>query len=214
MTKPQALLARWREAWQSIAGGSGDDVYWELVGHYSEPHRACHTLEHIGECLLHLDSARYLLTRPVEVELAIWFHDAIYDPRRSDNEARSALLAEEQLQTAGVDRAVASHTAALIRLTTHERDDLVGDEAILCDVDLAILGASPERFDRYDAAIRQEYNWVPEDVYRIERSQILERFLNRPHIYHTVVFHDRLEKQARENLIGAISTYRRQYSQR
>jgi predicted metal-dependent HD superfamily phosphohydrolase len=201
------LFSRWRGVWRAVADDDGEAIFQELVARYAESHRAYHTLEHIGECLLHLDSARYLLMSPVEVELAIWFHDAIYNPRRGDNEDQSARLAEGQLQMAGVDNALATRTAELIRLTTHERDNLKGDEAILCDVDLAILGAEPERFNRYNATIRQEYSWVSENVYRIERSRVLESILNRSHIYHTRFFSDRLEQKARKNLTQAIINY-------
>jgi predicted metal-dependent HD superfamily phosphohydrolase len=202
------MLARWRNLWQAVAAGDADGIYRELVARYSEPHRAYHTLEHIGECLRHLDSARHFLSRPLEVELAIWFHDAIYDPRRNDNEERSVQLAGERLQAAGVNGPIATRTADFIRLTTHEYHVLSGDGAVLCDVDLAILGAEPERFDRYDADIRQEYSWVPENVYRIERVRVLERFLNRPRIYSTDLFFDGLENAARENLSKAILNYR------
>jgi predicted metal-dependent HD superfamily phosphohydrolase len=147
------------------------------------------------------------LVESAEVELAIWFHDAVYDPRRGDNEEQSARLAEEQLIAAEVDPVSATHVANLIRLTNHEHDQLEGDAAVLCDVDLAILGAEPRRFERYDAAIRQEYEWVPESVYRIERGRVLARFLDRPHIYHTPFFHDMLEERARENLTRAIKAY-------
>jgi predicted metal-dependent HD superfamily phosphohydrolase len=208
MRDDHQLARRWGLLWQGASGDASEGPYRDLVARYSETHRAYHTLEHVDECLDNLDSARHLLMRPVEVELAIWFHDAIYDPRRGDNEEQSALLAEEQLRMAGVDRAVADYTAALICLTTHEHDDLIGDAAVLCDVDLAILGAEPQRFERYDAAIRQEYAWVAESVYRIERSRVLERFLNRPHIYHTRFFSDGLEQKARRNLTQAIANYR------
>jgi predicted metal-dependent HD superfamily phosphohydrolase len=207
MTAPDGLRFRWREVWQTVTGSDGNPIFDELQIHYAELHRAYHTLEHIRECLDHLDAARHLTAQPVEVELAIWFHDAIYDPRRDDNEAQSAILAEELLLEAGVTRAIAGRAAELVRLTTHEREGLVGDEAILCDVDLAILGAEPERFERYDAAIRQEYIWVPEAVFQAERERVLARFLGRPHMYHSAFFRDRLEKQARANLARALRRY-------
>ena len=95
----------------------------------------------------------------------------------------------------------------LIRLTTHAHTALVGDAALMCDIDLAILGAEPWRFDQYDAAIRREYEWVPEDVYRRERARVLAGFLERPRIYHTPYFHDILEVQARVNLWRATARY-------
>jgi predicted metal-dependent HD superfamily phosphohydrolase len=208
MSEPDELFARWRNVWRAVTTVGGDPIFFDLVARHSEPHRAYHTLEHIADCQHHLDMAKHLLMRPAEVELAIWFHDAIYDPRRDDNEERSALLAEEKLQMAAVDRASATRTAELIRLTTHDRNDLIGDGAILCDVDLAVLGAEPRRFDSYDAAIRQEYHWVPEKIYRVERGRVLARFLNRPRIYQTQFFYDRHEQRARFNLIGALRRYR------
>jgi predicted metal-dependent HD superfamily phosphohydrolase len=208
MSEPQDLFARWRGVWQAVAVGGGDDVYGELARHYSEPHRAYHTLEHIGECLLHLDSAGHLLSQPAEVELAVWFHDAVYDPHRGDNEERSAVLAVETLLTADGDKAMAERVGDLIRLTTHSRDQLVGDGAMICDIDLAIFGAEQQRFERYDADIRREYDWVAVQIYRQERGRLLASFLARPRIFQTSFFHDRFEDRARKNLERAILLYR------
>jgi predicted metal-dependent HD superfamily phosphohydrolase len=204
-----ALRARWRALWGAQqralwpAAGAGDDgerIYADLVARYAEPHRAYHTLEHVHACLLHLDGGRRHVARPVEVELALWFHDAIYDLRRSDNEERSAQLAEEALLAAGIEGETAARVGELIRLTTHEREGLTGDGAILCDADLAILGAEPAEFDAYDAAIRREYAWVPAVVYWQERARVLARFLERRYLYHTPYFRERFEARARENL--------------
>ena len=192
--------------WAGFGVVGKDEAHFDrLVAQYCQPHRAYHNLEHIRECLEHLDAARHLAARPIEVELAIWFHDAIYDPQRTDNEERSALLAEETLRAVGSEMETARRVGDLIRLTTHTSQDLTGDEALLCDVDLAILGAEPGRFARYDADIRQEYDWVPEDVYRRERMRVLERFLERPRIYRTPFFYDRLERQARANITARLS---------
>jgi len=206
MTAPAGLLARWRAVWPAVATTDGDPVFDDLLAHYAEAQRAYHNLEHIRECLDQFDTARHLVSRPVEVELAIWFHDAIYDPQRNDNEERSAQLAEEALRTAGSEPETAQRVGDLIRLTAHRHMPPAGDAALLCDIDLAILGAAPERFERYDADIRREYEWVPEDVYRRERAQVLARFLGRERIYITPFFFDRLERQARTNLSERLST--------
>ncbi len=207
MIDNNVLLGHWRSVWRSVTAADGDAIYRDLAARYAEPHRAYHNLDHIGDCLAHLDEARHLPARPNEVELAIWFHDAIYDSRRHDNEEQSALLAAGQLAAAGVADDVAARVAELIRLTAHTRDDLSGDAAVLCDIDLAILGAAPERFGRYDAAIRREYEWVPEAIYRRERARVLAGFVERPRLYQTPFFYDRWEKQARTNITMALQKY-------
>lgn len=201
--------SRWNEAWHKAGAGSpGDETYRRLLERYQEPFRAYHNLEHIHDCLLQMDAARHLLRRPPETELAIWFHDAIYDPRGSDNEELSARLAEAELRAAEVNETVARRIGDLIRVTAHANEVLMGDAAVLCDVDLTILGAEPEHFERYDAAIRREYDWVPDVAYRRGRTKVLARFLARPYIYFTLFFQERFEAQARVNLSRAIERYR------
>lgn len=204
------LRQRWAQTWRALAGerDAGAAVFDELATRYNETHRAYHNLNHIADCLITLESAAHLVERPVEVEAAVWFHDAVYDTRRADNEAQSAVLAERLLGRSGVASPVVARIAELIRITTHERHDLTGDAAVLCDVDLAILAGPPERFAAYDAAIRVEYDWVPEAAYRAGRGRVLARFLERPRIYQTDYFYSRLEDAARANLKQAIERYR------
>lgn len=202
------LRACWDRVWRSVAlGGASGDVYEALVEKYTEPHRAYHNLDHIGDCLHLLESVRGLLTQPAETELAIWFHDAIYDTRQPDNEARSAEWAETVLHQNGAPVETARRIGHLIRLTTHQNPQLIGDGAVLCDIDLAILGAEKPRFDAYDAAIRLEYNWVPEDVFRRERGRVLAGFLALPRIYHSQFFYEQLEQRARANLWRVMPRY-------
>lgn len=202
------LRRRWESAWRGVGVNSDSrTLFLDLIARYSEPYRAYHDLYHITECLSVIEMANHLLERPHEAILAVWFHDAVYDPRRSDNEVRSAQLAEAALIAAGATGETSRRIGDLILLTTHDRDNLSGDGAILCDADLAILGASPQRFAQYEADIRREYGWVPEVVYRRERGRVLRRFLSRPFIYHTSFFQERLEQAARLNLTRAMEVY-------
>jgi predicted metal-dependent HD superfamily phosphohydrolase len=187
-------------ALERIGASGGERLLEEVARRYAEPHRAYHNLEHVHDCLTQLELGRHLLVRAAEVEIAVWFHDAIYDPRRSDNEERSALWAEEALRAGGVPGEAAIRVANLIRLTTHEQEGLTGDGAVLCDADLSILGAAPGRFERYERQIREEYAWVPQAVYREKRGEVLAGFLRRRAIYQTRPFIERYEAQARENL--------------
>jgi predicted metal-dependent HD superfamily phosphohydrolase len=202
------LRSRWSKVWLDSGALSAENVaYNELVKRYSQPHRAYHNLEHIRECLLHLDSASHLLARPTEAELAVWFHDVIYDTRGGENEELSARFAATILQSGGVENDSVQRIADLIRKTSHRHSYLSGDAAIVADVDLTILGADPDRFNQYEIAIRVEYDWVPAPLYRRERRRILEQFLDRPHVFHTLFFREKFESQARANLHYVIERY-------
>jgi predicted metal-dependent HD superfamily phosphohydrolase/uncharacterized glyoxalase superfamily protein PhnB len=199
----------WRRAWQTVgvrvgvragARGDGQALRDSLVARYEEIHRAYHTLQHLRECLGWFDRLRGLAEHPAEVELALWFHDAIYDPQRHDNEERSAELARESLEAADVDRAVAARVAALVLATRHSAVPAGRDEQVLVDIDLAILGAEPRRFAEYDRQIRQEYSFVPAETYRLKRREVLQSFLERPRLYATEPMQAALEEPARRNL--------------
>lgn len=186
--------------------GPGDSsaAFGKLSTAYSESHRAYHNTKHIADCLSQFDSAKESADRPDEVEAAIWFHDVVYDPKASDNEDRSAIWAVEVINQPGVDAEALRRIVALILATRHDREPFGRDEELIIDVDLSILGRDPDEFAGYDAAIRQEYAWVPEDQYRVGRTKVLESFLARPVIYHTADFRNRFESRARRNLEEAI----------
>ncbi len=193
-------LADWRLTWTQLGLACPDAVFAELRGRYEESHRAYHTLQHLRECFDHFQTARHLTERPAEIELALWFHDAIYDPRRSDNEERSRDLAVDILSRSGVVADVINRVEDLILATRHAAVPADPDARLLVDVDLAILAAGPERFAEYEWQIRHEYSWVPWEDYRAERSRILTQFLNRASIFSTDWFQQRFEQPARLNL--------------
>ena len=182
----------------------------ELSERYAEPGRHYHGLAHIEALLELARQYRASLSDPEAVEAAIWFHDAIYDSRAADNEARSAALASSRL-AGRVDPERLARICAMIEATaTHSLPDLPDeasrhDAALFLDMDLSILGASPLAFDNYEAAVRREYAWVAEDAWRAGRAAVLRRFLDRETIFHTQPFHDLFEAQARRNIARSIA---------
>lgn len=186
-------------------GGRDDRNTFELLcAVYGEPTRFYHDSTHVAECLAEFQKYRDLAVRPAEVEAAIWFHDAIYDTRASDNEEKSAELAERQLGATGVGSNSISRISEMIRATkTHEVSTV--DSQLMIDVDLGILGASEKTFERYDRNIRKEYDWVPIAAYRTGRIRVLQTFLEREIIYHTVQIRELYEVRARENLARKIA---------
>ena len=201
----QLEIDRWHAAWQSLGTVAPEGLLAKLQECYAESHRAYHTLQHIQECLAQFDGARQLADCPAQVELAIWFHDAIYNPRRSDNEALSAEWARKAVRQRGVEPAVAERVHDLIIVTQHEAEPAGNDACLLVDVDLSILGTDPGRFDEYEQQVREEYRWVPEPMFCQARGKILRGFIGRERIYRTDDFADRLERQARANLARSLA---------
>ncbi|HYD76400.1 N-methyl-D-aspartate receptor NMDAR2C subunit [Ramlibacter sp.] len=195
-------LASWQRLWGELGAASvNGGLLNQLVAAWGERQRHYHTLQHLRECLAHFEAASMLARRPAELELALWFHDAVYEPTRDDNEQRSADWARASVLAAGCTPEVADRVHALVMATrTHQYAGDDPDTRLLLDIDLAILGAAPARFDEYERQIRQEYAHVPEAMWRERRPQLLRDFLARPRIYLTDAFHDALEARARENL--------------
>lgn len=204
------LLSSWDRAWRGLrAKGSGHALRDTLLTRYAEPHRRYHGLQHLEECLSTFERVRHLAEHPHEVEMALWFHDAVYDLTASDNESRSASWAKEALLTATSEPDTAERVHALVMATKHTHTPAHGDEQVLVDVDLSILGATPTRFAEYEVQIRQEYAHVPEPIFRSKRSEILKSFLDRDTIYTTPELHQALESQARTNLRAAVEGHGR-----
>jgi predicted metal-dependent HD superfamily phosphohydrolase len=204
------LLERsWRRAWSGLgAHGDGIALRDELLLAWATPGRSYHTLRHLHDCISLLEPVLAQAAHAAEVEVAIWFHDAIYDPRAPDNEARSADWAARALAQAGVAVEACARVSALVMATRHAVIPQSVDEELLVDVDLAILGAAQERFDEYEVEVREEYAWVPGPVFRHKRRQILAGFLARPHLYSTGSFRSRFEARGRDNLRRAMSVLR------
>lgn len=196
---------RWARAWEELHLRPAETLLAEVEAAWQEPHRAYHSIEHLEQGLTLLAEYRHLAARPAELELAWYFHDLVYDPLRADNEEQSATKAKAALLGAGAVAALAERVAELILHTKHAAEPPDPDSQLLIDIDLAILGAEPERYDAYERAIRDEYGFVPAGLFRRKRCEILAAFLSRPGIYATPQLFERFEKNARENLQRALS---------
>jgi predicted metal-dependent HD superfamily phosphohydrolase len=204
----QALLQRsWARCCEGLGafratGGQArrQEVFEKLCTRYSEPTRKYHSMQHLRECITHFEDSSTLARQPAEVEMALWFHDAIYELGARDNEAASARWAEAELLQAGVAREAIDRVLAMIMATLHSATPSDADERLLVDIDLSILGANEARFQEYENQIREEYAFVPEPLFRQKRGEILRSFLERPRIYNTPFYFEKLERIARSNL--------------
>lgn len=197
---------RWLTVWSS-AEVSRTPVGWyeRLTAAYSESHRHYHNQQHIAECLAELDQAQRLAHQPAAVEIALWFHDAVYDPKAVDNEERSAILANQCLVEANASDGLIKTVTNLVMATKAHVIDADADAGLMVDVDLSIFGKGEIRFLEYEKQIRDEYAWVPDSLYASKRAEILERFLARPTLYATDWFRAKYEQSARHQLNSSIA---------
>ena len=200
------LRERWTTTWQGLPSiPTPPDLFAELERHYREAQRHYHTLRHLEECFAALDNVRPAGDDTTAIELAVWFHDAIYDVHRHDNEEQSAAWAASCLEGACVPQPTVDKVTALILATRYHAAGADPEACLLVDVDLAILAAPPARFREYERQIRAEYEHVPDDVFAHKRREILEHFLWRPALFATPGGRARYEAQARANLSEALA---------
>ena len=207
----QQSETQWQTLWHRIAAqGDPHPPYHDLVQRLAEPHRAYHTMRHILHCLDEMGRVRYLAAHPDAMEMALWYHDAIYDTHAADNEEQSAALAADILREASVPETFVQKVARLIMATKDHTAAEDQDTRLLVDIDLAILGQPAPRFDAYERQIRQEYAWVPHAAFVEGRTRILHTFLHRAAIYATDHFRQHYEAQARINIARSLRVLEQQ----
>lgn len=182
-----------------------EDLHARLAERYREPHRRYHDLRHLHEVLQTIDELADAADDLEAVRWAAWFHDAVYDVRRDDNEEVSSRLAERELVALGCDPAMVAEVARLVRLTaTHDPRDGDANGAVLCDADLRILAADPWRHAEYLVDVRTEYAHVPDGDFRAGRAAVLRALLSADRLYRTETAHSRWEERARANLAAEL----------
>ena len=197
----------------AITSAAITPLWQDIAARYNKPQRAYHTLKHIQQLFEQLDQIKDKLYEPHIIALALYYHDVIYDPRRSDNELKSAEDAVEALKDY-LSAEQCQHIYALIMMTANHQidkladEDKISDAAYLLDMDLSILGAPWSEYRQYTQAVRQEYVHVIKENYRVERIAVLEKLLTHPTLYLTAYYQARLEGQARENIKYEISLLR------
>ncbi|MFZ6051077.1 HD domain-containing protein [Halocola ammonii] len=195
-----------RQKWEELSSKFCDNeelrstFLKEIEKQYLGKKRHYHTLTHLEYMFSRMEEVRDKLKDPEMFEFAIFYHDLIYKIQRKDNEEQSAKLAKERLLKLGVDEERAEHCKKLIESTETNDPQEVPDSDYLNDIDLGILGESPERYKDYTAKIRKEFSVYPDFLFNPGRKNVLNHFLERENIYQTEHFREKLEDQARKNI--------------
>jgi len=201
------FLALWKRSLPPEAKMNVNPVYDDLVKHYNESGRRYHDWTHLTHCLREFDRAAARMESQDAVELALWFHDAVYVPGAPDNEQRSAdlfrLWGKNWFSPAFVEK-----VCGLIYITMHRQPPDGGDESYVVDIDLSSFGEHWPDFLRDTRNVRNEQSHVPDAIYYPAHAKFLKMLLNRPRIFHTDFFFERYEESARRNIERLLATAR------
>lgn len=181
-------------------------MFDELLKCYSSSRRYYHDMTHIISLLKLWESNKNRLADEEIIYLSIWFHDAVYDSWKSDNEERSADMAEQFLKSINYpEHRIVKVVEYILATKTHESN---GDSDLnfFLDFDLSILGSEETIYDIYTQQIRDEYSFYPGFMYNRGRRKVLKAFLEKDFIYKTEEFRAGLEKQAKENIQRELDT--------
>ena len=203
MANLERLRERWLALWRGVGSGEGpvNEVFVDLAAHYNEDGRYYHDFNHVDRVLTVADQLSPYAHDFTAVQLALWFHDVVYDPRATDNEEESAVYAAAALQRLQLPRDTIDEVLRLILATkTHIAADGDVDAQVVLDADLAALGTEWPQYLQDSGDIRQEYAYVPEPTYRQRRRRILAGFLQRERIYQTELLFTERETRARQNI--------------
>jgi len=207
-TTRKYLVQRWRQTLWTVKAPKPSMVPLEKVlDTYEGTGRFYHTTQHLRSCFEILDLMVPKLPEAGILELALWYHDFVYDTHRHDNEEASSIVAVNQLtQELELPARLADQVRQLILVTNHKNEPWTQEARVLLDVDLSILGSPSEVYWEYEEGIRKEYAWVEDKLFREIRGEILVNLLERDSIYHTREFRNsHYERQARENLTKALN---------
>jgi predicted metal-dependent HD superfamily phosphohydrolase len=208
MTTPDGLVGF--EGWAALAGDSPiSRTEWAaLVAAWSEPHRRYHGLTHLAAVLGlvgQLDGA----TDPDAVRLAAWYHDAVYDPTRQDNEQVSAERARAGLRGLVPDERIGEVERLVLLTAGHDAEPGDANGTVLCDADLAVLAGPPDAYAAYASAVREEYGHLSDEEFTAGRIAVLESLLALPALYRTPAAARQWTDTARANLSAELALLRR-----
>ena len=208
-TKPahqEELRNRWSDLGikLGVSGNTWNQEGKRLIRSWHRWPRKYHDTTHLLACLRHFSQVWEQLDNPEAVELALWFHDAVYWPWLAHNEEKSASWASNFMRKLGLSPVMSALVTQHILATRHQAVPASGDDQWVVDIDLAILGQTDAIYRNFEKNVRSEYRWVGWKRYVSGRTAVLQSFTVRPRVYSTSWFFDRYEIPARHNLYLAI----------
>jgi len=202
------MINRLKKEWLAIAKEYNTDIslleslFITIQSEYTKKSRYYHNLFHINNMLIQAEVYKENILDFETLKFSIWYHDIIYKPSKNDNEEKSAIVAENNLELLGLNKEKREKVKSMI-ISTKKHQLILNDNsdnAYMLDLDLSILGTDWVTYKKYIENIRKEYKMYPNFMYNQGRKKVLKSFLNRDTLYFTEVVKTKLENQARENI--------------
>jgi predicted metal-dependent HD superfamily phosphohydrolase len=184
------------------------EAWDEIFRCYREAARAYHTLDHIRSLVELIEEYSADIDNKSMLLFTAFYHDIVYIPGSSDNEKDSATIAVTRMKQLDVPDKIIQEANELILLTKSHADvspSTTQDMLLFLDMDLSILGTSPDVYHRYRENVRMEFKAFSDFLFRNGRRSFLKSQLERSVIFHTVQFRNRYEAQARINMLSELN---------
>ena len=193
------FIALWVRCLEAGKADDAEVVFSTVLTYYCEPHRKYHTSQHIDHCLEQFDKASTHAEQPDAVELAIWFHDIIYNVPTKDNELKSAELFR-RLTEDRIDPVLGQNVYDLILITMHKVWPIRSDEQLLVDIDLSSFALPWEQFREDSQNVREEFSDKSDQEFYSSHVKFIRSLLNRPSFFTSTFFRAQYELNARKNI--------------
>jgi len=177
-----------------------NELWNEIEKNYSSKKRHYHTLQHLDILLSQLTDVKGEIQNWETILFTLFYHDIIYNSIKSDNEEKSAELAEKRMKQASVSKEKIALCKKQILATKSHIESTDSDTNYFTDADLSIVGQSWETYSLYYKNVRKEYSIYPSLVYNPGRKKVLNHFLSMDRIFKTDFFYNKFEIQAKQNI--------------
>jgi predicted metal-dependent HD superfamily phosphohydrolase len=177
-----------------------NELWTEIEKNYSSKKRHYHTLHHLDNLLTQLTEVKNEIQNWNSILFTLYYHDIVYNSLKSDNEEKSAELAEKRLKQISVSLDTIELCKNQILATKSHIKSTDSDTNYFTDADLSILGQNWETYSLYYKNVRKEYSIYPYLVYNPGRKKVLKHFLSMDRIYKTDFFYKKFERQAKQNI--------------
>jgi predicted metal-dependent HD superfamily phosphohydrolase len=125
-----------------------EELWTEIERGYSNKNRHYHTLSHLDNLLEQLTDLKTEIKNWDTILFSLYYHDLVYNSLKTNNEEKSAEIAEKRMSQISVPTEIIQECSNQILATKAHSPTPDNDTNLFIDADLSILGNSWEVYFR------------------------------------------------------------------